>query len=145
VNLLMLTAITVLTTVMPVLAQTMPNLKGTWSGPWKSVIYGNNPHHPGHETHANPPRIREITFTFEIQGHEGRMFWGQHWSNNPTHKEPFAAVIMPDGKTIVGSDTDGSFSGSITAPDRIELCYTHTALSPSKSIVAGCGTAQRAR
>src|SRR5512145_2319642 len=145
VNLLTLTAITVLTTVMPVLAQTMPNLKGSWSGPWKSVVYGNNPHHPGHETHADSPRIREITFTFEIQGNEGRMFWGQHWSNNVTHKEPFAAVIMPDGKTIVGSDTDGSFSGSITAPDRIELCYAHTALSPSKSIVAGCGTAQRAR
>ena len=144
-NLLMLTAITFLTTVMPALAQTMPDLKGTWSGPWKSVVYGNNPHHPGHETHANPPRIREITFTFEIQGNEGRMFWGQHWSSNHTFKEPFAAVIMPDGKTILGSDADGSFSGSVTAQDRIELCYTHTALSPSKSIVAGCGIAERAR
>jgi hypothetical protein len=73
------------------------------------------------------------------------VFWGQHWSNDVTLKEPFAAVIMSDGKTIIGSDTDGSFRGSITGPDQIELCYTHTALSPSKSIVAGCGTAQRAR
>ncbi len=144
-KLLMMTAITVLTTVMPAFAQSTPDLKGTWSGPWKSVVYGNNPHHPGHQTLANPPRIRDVTFTFEIQGSEGRLFWGQHWSNNSTLREPFAAAIMPDGKTIVGSDTDGSFRGSISDPDRIELCYTHTALSPSKSIVAGCGTAQRSR
>jgi hypothetical protein len=143
-KLLMITAITVLTTAVPALAQTAPDLKGTWSGPWKTVIYGNNPHHPGHETLANAPRIREITFTFEIQGHEGRMFWGQHWSN-PKLKEPFAAVIMPDGKTIVGVDGDGSFNGSITASDRVELCYTHPALNPSKSIVASCGTLQRSR
>jgi hypothetical protein len=140
----LMTAITVFATVMPAVAQTMPDLKGIWSGPWKSVVYGNNPHHPGHETLLNPPRIREVAFTFEIQGNEGRMFWGEHWSN-PALKEPFAAVIMQDGKTIIGSDTDGSFRGRITDPDRIELCYTHTALSPSKSIVAGCGTAQRTR
>lgn len=140
-----LTAIIILTTAIPALAQTPPDLKGTWSGPWKSVVYGNNPHHPGHETHANPPRLREIAFTFEIQGHDGRMFWGQHWSNNTMLKEPFAAVIMPDGRTILGSDTDGSFSGSIIGQDRMELCYTHTALSPSKSIIAGCGTAERAK
>ncbi len=144
-NLLMMIAIAVLTTVVPAVAQTMPDLKGTWSGPWKSVVYGNNPHHPGHETLADAPRTRDITFTFEIQGNEGRLFWGQHWSSNPTVKEPFAAAILPDGKTIVGSDTDGSLSGSITAPDRMELCYTHTGLSPSKSIVAGCGTARRTR
>ncbi len=141
----LLMMIAVLTTIIPAVAQTMPDLKGIWSGPWKSVVYGNNPHHPGQETLADAPRIREVTFTFEIQGNEGRLFWGQHWSNDPKLKEPFAAAIMPDGKTIIGSDTDGSFRGSIGDPDRIELCYTHTALSPSKSIVAGCGTAQRSR
>ncbi len=141
---LIMTAITILAAVMPAVAQTRPDLKGTWSGQWKSVVYGNNPHHPGQETIADAPRVRDVTFTFEIQGNEGRLFWGQHWSN-PTIKEPFAAVIMPDGKTVVGSDTDGSFSGSFSGPDLLELCYTHTALSPSKSIVAGCGTAQRSR
>jgi hypothetical protein len=144
-KLLIITAITVLTTVMPALAQTTPDLKGTWSGPWKSVVYGTSPHHPGTQTLANPPRIRDVTFTFEIQGSEGRLFWGQHWSNESTLKEPFAAAIMLDGKIIIGSDTDGSLRGSISDPDRIELCYTHTALSPTKSIIAGCGIAQRSR
>jgi hypothetical protein len=143
-NRLVMTAIALMTTVLPAVAQTVPDLKGTWSGPWKSVVYGNNAHHPGRQTIADPPRLRDVTFTFEIQGSEGRLFWGQHWSN-PSIKEPFAAIIMPDGKTIVGSDTDGSLSGSLAGPDRIELCYTHTAMSPSKSIVAGCGVAQRSR
>ena len=143
-KLLMISAITVLMTAAPAAAQTMPDFKGIWSGPWKTLVYGNNPHHPGNETLANPPRVREVTFTFQIQGHDGRLFWGEHWSNS-TLKEPFAAVIMPDGKTIVGADSDGSFNGSITDPDRVELCYTHSALSPSKSIVASCGTMQRSR
>jgi hypothetical protein len=138
-------AVTVLITVMPAVAQSAPDLKGTWSVPWKSVVYGSNLHHPGHETLDSPPRIRETTFTVEIQGNEGRMFWGQHWSNISAAKEPFAAVIMSDGKTIVGSDTDGSFRGSVIDPDRMELCYTHTALTETKTIVAGCGTAQRVR
>jgi len=129
---------------MPAVAQSEPDFKGIWSGPWKGVIFGNNPHHLGDQTLADAPRIREITFTFEIQGHEGRVFWGQHWSN-PTIKEPFAAVIMPDAKTIIGVDADGSFNGSITGPDQVELCYTHPALSPSKSIVASCGTLVRSR
>ncbi len=144
-NRLIMTAIAVLTTVMPAVAQTMPDLRGTWSGRWRSVVYGNNAHHPGRETVADEPRVREVTFTFEIQGSEGRLFWGKHWSSESMLKEPFAAAIMPDGNKVVGSDTDGSFSGSFTATDRIELCYTHTALSPSKSIVAGCGTAQRSQ
>ncbi len=145
-NLLTLSVIiTVFAMITPAVGQTMPDLRGPWAGPWKSVVYGNNPHHPGSNSLADPPRIREITFTFEIQGSEGPVFWGQHWSNDATLKEPFAAVIMSDGKTIIGSDTDGSFRGSIADPDQIQLCYTHTALSPSKSIVAGCGTALRTK
>jgi hypothetical protein len=124
-------------------AQTVPDLKGTWSGPWRTVIFGQNPHHPGSGP-ADAARVREITFTFEIEGQDGRLIWGKHWSS-PDRKEPFAATVMPDGRSIIGSDMDGSLTGSIAAADRLELCYTHNGLSPSKSIVASCGTAQRAR
>ena len=54
-KLLMITAMTILTTAVPAVAQTVPGLKGTWSGPWKTVIYGSNPHHLGRETR----RLRE--------------------------------------------------------------------------------------
>jgi len=141
---LMIGAMTVLTMAAPAAAQTVPDLKGTWSGPWKTVIYGTNPHHPGQKGTANTPRVRELTFTLEVEGQDGRLLWGKSWSS-PNRKEPFAATIAADGKTIVGSDTDGSLTGAIAAPDRLEMCYTHGGLSPSKSIVASCGAVQRSR
>ena len=67
-----------------------PDLVGTWSGPFRTVIFGNNPHHPGSETVATPPRIREITFTLDVEGQDGNLIWGQSWSD-PARKEPFAA------------------------------------------------------
>jgi hypothetical protein len=128
----------------PALAQTVPDLKGTWSGQWRTVIYGANPHHPGPQTAADAPRIREITFTFEVEGQDGRLIWGKFWSS-PDRKEPFAATLAADGRTIVGADGDGSLTGTVASADRIEMCYTHSALSPSRSIVASCGALQRAR
>ncbi|HET7715306.1 MAG TPA: hypothetical protein VFK86_06735 [Bauldia sp.] len=119
-----------------------PNLVGTWSGPFKTVIFGHNPHHPGSETVSNPPRIREIEFTMHFEGQDGNLLWGHSWSD-PARKEPFAATINADGKTIVGADTDGSLTMSIAAPDRIDICYTHTGLGPSQSIVASCGVIER--
>lgn len=107
-------------------AQTIPDLKGTWSGQWKSVVYGHNPHHPGRETLAKPPRVREVTFTFEIEGQDGRLVWGKSWSN-PGRKDPFAAYVAPDGKTIVGSDTDGSLSLSIGSATDRGLLHPHRA------------------
>ena len=139
---LVFTAIAFLATAVSAGAQTAPDLKGTWSGQWRSVIYGQNTHHPGPGTRADAPRIREITFTLQIEGQDGRLLWGKSWSN-PDRKEPFAATIAADGKTIIGSDMDGSLTLSIAAPDRLDACYTHSGLGPSQSIVASCGALQR--
>lgn len=125
-------------------AQTPPDLKGTWSGPFKTAILGNNPHHPGAESPADPPRIREIDFTFDIEGQDGRLVWGRSWSN-PERKEPFVGTITADGKVMLGVDTDGSISADIAEPERMELCYTQTGLGPSQAIVASCGALTRAR
>ena len=108
------------------------------------MIFGHNPHHPGSETLTAPPRVREIVFTFDIEGQDGNLVWGQSWSD-PARKEPFAATITADGKTIVGADTDGSLTMRIAGPDTMELCYTHTGLGPSQSIVASCGVMERAK
>ena len=125
-------------------AQTTPDLKGTWSGQWRTVIYGHNPHHPGPEGVNDAPRIREITFTLEVEGQDGSLLWGKSWSN-PDRKEPFAATITTDGKTIIGADTDGSLTATIAGSDQLEMCYAHTALGPSQSIVASCGVVQRSK
>lgn len=131
------------TLALPVVAQeAVPDLVGTWSGPFRTVIFGHNPHHPGSETTAAPPRIREIAFTLEVEGQDGNLIWGQSWSD-PARKEPFAASITADGKTIIGADTDGSLTLSIAGPDRLDICYAHNGLGPSQSIVASCGVIER--
>jgi hypothetical protein len=33
---------------------TVPDLKGIWSGKGKSIVFGNNPHHPGSQVIASP-------------------------------------------------------------------------------------------
>lgn len=119
-----------------------PDLKGTWTGPFRTVIFGHNAHHPGEETVQSPPRIREIEFTIDIEGQDGELFWGHSWSD-PATKEPFAGSITPDGKTAIAADTDGSLTLTLTAESRMDACYSHTGLGPSGSIVASCGKLTR--
>ena len=142
-KILMIAAAAVLASVSVALAQSTPNLKGTWSGKWRTVILGSNPHHPP-DGPADAPRVREIVFTFEIEGQDGRLLWGKSWSN-PERKEPFVATITADGRTIIGADTDGSLTVRIRGPRRLEACYAHPATSPSQSMVASCGLLQPAR
>src|SRR5215472_11469378 len=46
----------------------IPDIKGTWSGKGKSIVFGTNPHHPGTQTTASPPRVRDFEFTFVVDG-----------------------------------------------------------------------------
>ncbi len=125
-------------------ADAPPDLKGNWAGQFRTVIFGNNSHHPGSQTPTEPPRVREIPFYFAFEGQDGGLLWGESWSD-PAMKEPFAASITGDGKSIIGSDTDGSFSMTIEGPDKINLCYTQTGLSPSHAMLASCGTLERVK
>jgi len=45
----------------------VPDLKGTWSGVARSVVVGSGYHHPGTETDKEPPRIREVRFTYTVR------------------------------------------------------------------------------
>ena len=123
----------------------IPDLKGTWSGKGKSIVFGTHPHHPGSQTAADPPRVRDIEATHTVEGQDGRLAWGRSSSAVADNKEPFAWVIASDNKTIVGADADGYFRITLIGPDRIEKCYTHNGTSPSRSIVATCYTMDRAK
>jgi hypothetical protein len=121
-----------------------PDLRGTWTMKGKTVVYGANQHHPGPPAPVSPPRVRDADFTMVVEGQEGRLAWGYNFSKvAPDNKEPFAWAITADGKTIIGTDTDGYYNITIQGPDRMELCYVHAGLSPSKSIVATCMMADR--
>ena len=124
---------------------TIPDLKGTWSGKGKSIVFGNNPHHPGSQAISDSPRVRDFEFTFVVDGQEGRLAWGHSLSTVASTNEPFAWAISADNKSVVGADTDGYFQMTVMSPDRIEMCYSHTGLSPTKSIVATCYVMERAK
>jgi hypothetical protein len=121
----------------------VPDLKGTWSGKGKSVVFGNNQHHPGQQTTSDAPRIRDIEVIYTVDGQDGRLVWGHASSSAADTKEPFAWAIASDNETIIGSDTDGSYLINVLGPDRMEKCYTQNGTSPSKSIVAGCQIVER--
>ena len=95
----------------------IPNLKGTWSGKGKTIVFGNNHYHPGSQTTTSPPRVRDIEATHVVEGQEGRLVWGRSSSSVADTKEPFAWTIASDNKTIVGADLDGSFHITLISPD----------------------------
>ncbi len=87
----------------------IPDLKGTWTGKGKSIVFGTNPHHPGSQTTADPPRVRDIEATYIVDGQDGRLAWGRSASAVANTMEPFAWAMASDNKTIVGADMDGYF------------------------------------
>src|SRR5947199_6619661 len=74
----------------------IPDLKGTWSGKGKSIVFGTREHHPGSQTTADPPRVRDIEATHTVEGQEGRLAWGRSSSAVADNKEPFAWAIAGD-------------------------------------------------
>ena len=123
----------------------IPDLKGTWSGKGKALVFGTNPHHPGSQTATDAPRVRDIEATYTVEGQEGRLVWGRSASTAADTKEPFAWAIASDNKTIVGADMDGYFRITLFSPDRMEKCYTHNGTSPTHAIVATCHLMDRVK
>ena len=123
----------------------IPDLKGTWTGKGKSIVFGNHPHHPGAQTTRDPPRVRDIEATYVVEGQDGRLAWGHSSSAVTDTKEPFAWAIASDNKSIVGADEDGYFRITLVSPDRIEKCYVHNGISPTRSIVATCHMMDRVK
>ena len=123
----------------------IPDLKGTWSGKGKSIVFGTHAHHPGNQSINDPPRVRDIEATYVVEGQDGRLVWGRSSSAVADTKEPFAWAIASDNKSIVGADMDGYFRISLLSPDRMEKCYAQNAARPSRSIVASCQIMERAK
>jgi hypothetical protein len=123
----------------------IPDLKGTWSGKGKSIVLGNNPHHPGTQTAADASRVRDIEATHTVEGQDGRVAWGRSSSAAADTKEPFAWAISSDNKSIVGADMDGYFRITLLAPDRMEKCYVHNGTGPTRSVVAACYVMDRVK
>jgi hypothetical protein len=123
----------------------IPDLKGTWTGKGKSIVFGKHAHHPGTQTVNDPPRVRDIEATYVVEGQEGRLAWGRSSSAVANTQEPFAWAMASDNRSIVGADLDGYFRITLISPDRMEKCYVHNGLSPSGSVVATCHVMERVK
>ena len=126
-------------------AQAVPDLKGSWAGKGKAVVFGTNAHHPGSQKATDPARVREIEATHVVEGQDGRVAWGHSSSAAAAAKEPFVWALASDNKSIVGADMDGYFRITLLSPDRMEKCYAHNATGPTRSIVATCHVMDRKR
>jgi hypothetical protein len=71
----------------------IPNLKGTWSGKGKTIVFGNNRYHPGSQTTTSPPRVRDIEATHVVEGQEGRLVWGRSSSSVADTKDPLPGQL----------------------------------------------------
>ncbi len=116
----------------------VPDLKGTWSGKGKAIVFGVNAHHPGKQTTADPPRVRDVAATHIVEGQDGRVAWGRSSSTVADEKEPFVWALTNDNRSIIGADLDGYFRITLITPNRMEKCYVHNGTSPSRSVVATC-------
>jgi hypothetical protein len=119
-------------------AAAIPDLRGTWSGKGKAIVFGNHAHHPGKQTTAAAPRVRDIATTHVVEGQDGRVAWGRSSSAVADTKEPFAWALTNDNRSIIGADLDGYFRITLITPDRMEKCYVHNGTSPTRSVVATC-------
>lgn len=123
----------------------VPDIKGTWTGKGKVAVLGSGDHHPGTQTPTDAARVRELETTHIVEGQDGPVAWGRSSSSVADKKEPFAWAIASDNKTIVGADLDGYFRITLLGRDRMEKCYVHNGLSPSRSVVASCVVMTRAK
>jgi hypothetical protein len=123
----------------------IPDLKGTWTGKGKSIVFGANVHHPGSQATSDPPRVRDIEDTYVIDGQDGRLIWGHSASTVADTHEPFAWAMASDNKTIEGADVDGYYHIMLVSPDRMEKCYTQNSVGPVHAIVATCHMMDRVK
>jgi hypothetical protein len=122
--------------------EAIPDLKGTWKGTGKILLFGTTEHLIGSPQNAV---VRDLQVTHTVTGQDGRLLWGTTSSANNDSQEPFAWALSADNKTILGADTDGYYRITIMSPDRIEKCYAQSGASARHAIVATCFMMDRLR
>ncbi len=103
------------------------DMKGTWRPTVGAhLLDGPTRHHPsGVKTVPGQSRLKNnaSTFTFTIDGQDGRAFWGSHGSSKVT--ETLMGVLSVDGKRFVMVDEDGRFDGVVVDANSLDYCYAH--------------------
>ena len=115
-------------------AATISDMKGTWKGTGEAIVSGLAAHHPpgSPAKAAGNHRLRSQTFTYKIEGQDGKRFWGTVTSDAAV--EQIIGSISPDGKWVYIAAREGLLDGTVVDKDTVQFCYRH--ISPPTMIVA---------
>jgi hypothetical protein len=106
-------------------AQSMLDMKGTWTGTSRSIVSGLPSHHPATVAAkpAGPNRLTELKFTIKVDGQQDSRFWGT--VSSAAKVDPFIGVLSADGKQLrMVLQNGGVFDGTVVNADSIEIFYT---------------------
>ena len=112
----------------------IPDLKGTWSGKGKSIVFGSGPHHPGSQTVNDAPRVRDIEATYVVDGQDGRLVWGRSSSRPPIPRSRSPGRLPATTKQSWAPTWTAIFTSRLSHPTawRSAWCTTGSA-HPSRS------------
>jgi len=115
-----------------VLAQSIPNMVGTWSGTFNAAVMGSAAHHIVPSKKDKEIYFNKVPFTLIIDRQEGINFSGSLATKN--HKEVILGAITPDSQGGVMVDEDGTHSFKFIDQTTIQNCYVQI----SKPKLAAC-------
>lgn len=118
-------------------AQTYMNM---WIGTGEAIVDGPSAHHLPTDP-AKPAatfRLRQQTFTYKIEGQDGRRFWGSIASEHVT--ERLIGSLSANGKWVYMAGRQGLLDGEVVDADTIQMCYREAL--PDLAVV-GCNEMKR--
>jgi hypothetical protein len=115
-----------------VLAQTMPNMLGTWTTVAHTTVMGTGAHHIFPNKKDKEIYFNKVALTLVVDRQEGMNFTGTFTSKSL--KEVILGAIAFDFQSGVMIDSDGAFNFKIVDENTIQACYTQL----QKPKVAGC-------
>ena len=124
-----------------VMAQSSPNMLGTWTGMSNSAVSGAGHFHPTEAGKEKAVRFRSVEYVMVIDKEEGRNFVGSIGATKNKHstdvkrKEVLMGAYAKDMKSGVMVNETGSFTFKLRDPKNLEICYTQVIASPK---VASC-------
>jgi hypothetical protein len=123
-------------------AQAIVDMKGEWSTTGQAVVQNSGAHHPASEPGkaVGEYRLREVKFTYKIEGQDGARFWGSLTS--PYRTERLMGSIAGDGKRVYMVDQDGIIDGVLVDADTLDVCYRE--IKPSSAVVS-CNVVKRVK
>lgn len=115
-----------------VLAQTTPNMLGTWTATSNATVIGTAAHHQVPNKKDGEIYFNKVPLKMVIDRQEGVNFSGM--ISSIYYKEVILGAITPDLQSGVMVDEDGSYTFKINDPSTIQVCYVQI----SKPKVANC-------